>query len=187
MIPGNLARRYARALLELADTPAKRDRFDKDIEALGAAFDLPDELGSPLGRVLEAGRFPLAARKGVAQSICKRVGADPMVVKFIDYVVEQGRTSGISQMAMHYRDLADQQANRVRATVTSAQKLAPDAINKIKAALENSTGKTVVIETAVDPELIGGVMTQVGSYRLDRSVKHQLETLRANLKAGAAS
>lgn len=186
MIPGNLARRYARALLELADSPAKRDRFDKDIHALGDAFELPDELGTPLGRILEGGRFPLAARKGVARKVCQRVNVDPMVVKFVEYVVEQGRSSGIAQMARHYRDLADQQAGRVRATVTSAQSLSPDATNKIKAALEKSTGKQVVIETAVDEALIGGVVTQVGSYRLDRSVKHQLEALRADLKAGTA-
>ncbi len=186
MIPGNLAKRYARALLELADSPAKRDRFDKDIAAVGEAFESLDELGSPLGRVLETSRFPLAARKGVAEKICQRVGVDPMVVKFVDYVVEQGRSSGLAQIARFYRELCDEAAGRVRATITAAQALSPDATNKIKAALEKSTGKTVILETQVDAELIGGVVTQVGSYRLDRSVKHQLESLRANLKADNA-
>jgi len=187
MIPGNLAKRYARALLELADSPAKRDRFDQDISSLGEAFDSLDEMGTPLGRVLEAGRFPLEARKGIAKSVCQRVNCDPMVSRFVEYVVEQGRSSGLLQMARHYRDLADEAAGRLRATITSAQALPPEAAQKIKTALEKSTGKTIMLDTEVDPEIIGGVVTQVGSFCLDRSVKHQLESLRANLKASAAS
>ncbi len=71
----------------------------------------------------------------------------------------------------------------MRAVVTSATRLDAGAIAKIKAALEQSTGKTVVLDTDVDPELIGGVVTQVGSHRIDRSVKTQLFNLRESLRS----
>lgn len=183
MISGTLAKRYARALLQLASTPAQRDRFDKDIHALAAACKTQDDTETPLFAILDTTRYPLSERKKVVQAVGRKLGSDPMVIKFAEHVVEQGRASGFEQMAHHYRDLADRKAGRVRAVVTSATRLDAGAIAKIKAALEQSTGKTVVLDTDVDPELIGGVVTQVGSHRIDRSVKTQLFNLRESLRS----
>ena len=185
MIPGNLAKRYARALLELADSPMKRDRFEKDLNSLAATSHVPDETGTPLALTLDAGRYPLSQRRALGAAICKRLMADPTVTKFLDLVVERGRASGLPQIAMQYAELADAQAGRVRATVTAATPVGPGALAQVKTALEGATGKKVLLEQEVDPELIGGVVTQVGSYRLDRSVKTMLEQMRSGLKQGA--
>lgn len=185
MIPGTLAKRYARALLDLADTPAKRDKFEKDLDAIGKASEVEDDTNTPLAVTLEAGRYPLSQRRALGQAICKRLMVDATVARFVDLVVERGRASGLAQMATQYRDLADEQAGRLRATVTSATTLSPAAAGQIKAALEKNTGKSVLLDQAVDPDIIGGVVTQVGSYRLDRSVKTMLEQMRSGLKQGA--
>ena len=63
MIPGTLAKRYARALLDLADTPVKRDKFEKDLNAVGAASEVEDDTNTPLAVTLEAGRYPLSQRR----------------------------------------------------------------------------------------------------------------------------
>ena len=70
----------------------------------------------------------------------------------------------------------------MRASVRSAKPLPMDASSRIKGALEKATGKKIILETSVDPELIGGLVAQVGSYTLDRSVKNSLEKLRGSLK-----
>ena len=69
--------------------------------------------------------------------------------------------------------------------MTSATPLDAAAVGQVKSALEKSTGKQVILEQGVDPELIGGLVTQVGSFRLDRSVKTMLEQMRSTLKHGA--
>lgn len=181
MISGSLAKRYARALLDLASSPAQRDKFDTDLHALAAAMSLPDELGHPIHRTLATERFPLSQRQALATALCRRVGGDAMLTKFVSLLVERGRIVGIEEIARTYRVLADERAGRVRARVTSAQALAPDAVQRVKTALEQATGKTVLLDSAVDPELIGGLVTEVGSLRLDRSVKTQLSNLRATL------
>ena len=63
---------------------------------------------------------------------------------------------------------------RLRARVTSAEPLTPTAVDRVRRALEERTGKKVIVETAVDASLIGGVVAQVGDLVLDGSVRTQL-------------
>ena len=84
-------------------------------------------------------------------------------------------------IARAYRDLADAHTGRVRARVTSAEPLTAAAADRVRRALEERTGKKVIVETAVDPSLIGGVVAQVGDLVLDGSVRTQLADLRSKL------
>jgi F-type H+-transporting ATPase subunit delta len=177
---GSLAKRYARALIELASTPMQRDRYLKDLETLSAAVSISTDEG-PLGAFLDAGHLSLKKRLGISRAVCQRAGADATVTKFMDLLVERGRVAGLVLIARHFRDLADEASGRVRANVKSAQPLTPDATSKIKTALAKATGKQVILETEVDAALIGGIVTTVGSYTLDRSVRASLARLRTNL------
>ncbi len=183
MIPGALARRYARALIGLAKNPMQRDKFAKDLLALATATAQKDQAGTPVLSVLGADRFPLADRKKLAATFARRVGADPTVVKFIDVVIDNGRIDGLPDIARAYQRMADEVAGRVQAHITSASPLQLDAVAKIKNALQKATGKQVVTTQSVDPELIGGVAVKVGSYVLDGSVRATLAQLRQELRA----
>jgi F-type H+-transporting ATPase subunit delta len=181
MIPGSLARRYARALILLAETPMQRESFARAIADFAAAMDCSDGSGSTLGGVLDSQRYPLSERHNVLQAVCRRLGADPTVLSFLHYVLDRGRISGIEQIARFYLEMADELAGRLHATIRSPKPLPAEAMARIKAALERSTGKTCVLDTSIEPELIGGVVTQVGSLVFDGSVKTQLHNLRNTL------
>ena len=107
MIPGNLAKRYARAMLELADSPVKRDRFEKDLKSVAAASETRDDTNTPLAATLDAGRYPMSQRKALGAAVCKRLMVDPTVAKFVGLVIERGRATGLAQIARQYTDLAD--------------------------------------------------------------------------------
>jgi F-type H+-transporting ATPase subunit delta len=79
--------------------------------------------------------------------------------------------------------MADEAAGRLQAEVTSAAPLGPDAVAKLQTALAKATGKTIVLTTKVDPALIGGVVTKLGSYILDGSVRTALERMRHDLRS----
>lgn len=182
MIPGSLARRYARALLQLADTPIQREIFGRDIASFVRVAAV-NELGKPsLLTVLESGAYPVPERRAVLQKVLERMSLDATVGKFLLFVFDRGRISGASQIAHQYAEMSDALSGRVHAKLTSARPLPTDAVNKIKAALERATGKTILLESAVDPELIGGVVTQVGSVVYDGSLKTQLGNLRTSLR-----
>jgi F-type H+-transporting ATPase subunit delta len=187
MISGSLAKRYARALLQLATTPAIRDRYLQNLADFTAACKVHDP-SDPSGehdlvKVLAAGHHPLSSRRAILDMVLGRIGADSNVRKFLELVLERGRISGIEQIYLHYRDLADAAAGRIRATVKSATALDPGAQTRIKSALETATGKQVLLETEVDPQLIGGLVAHVGSFTLDRSVRTSLDKLRASLRS----
>ena len=183
MIPGALARRYARALIGLAKSPAQRDKFTKDLSSLTDVFRQIDSDNATILSVLAADRFPLAQRQSLAATFGRRLGVDPTVLKFIDVVIENGRIAGLPDIARAYQRMSDDVAGRVQAHITSAAPLGMDAVAKIKSALEQATGKQVVTTQSVDPELIGGVAVKVGSFVLDGSVRATLAQLRKELRA----
>jgi len=182
MIPGSLARRYARALFGLANSAPQRDKFAKDMDGIADLLGQKDVQGTSLLVILSTDRFPSEQRGKLLDSLCRRVGADPMVVKFLQYTLERGRIEGTVAIARSFRRMVDDAAGRVNAEITSAAPLAPDAVAKIKGALEKATGKQVIATTAVDPELIGGVVAKVGSFVIDGSVRASLSSLRTALR-----
>ena len=182
MIPGSLARRYARALFGLAQNPTQRDKFAKDMDAFAELTRQKDVQGTPLGVILATERFPASQRGKLLETLARRIGADPMVVKFLQYTLQRGRIEGAVDIARALRRMVDEAAGRINAEITSATALAPDALSKIKNALAQATGKEVVPTTAVDPALIGGVVTKVGSFVIDGSVRASLFALRSSLK-----
>ena len=181
MMPGSLARRYARALLGLATSPQQRDRFAADLAAADELMDEEDEAGTPVLTVLTTERHPLSKRQAILSALLQRIDVDPTVGKFLTLVLERGRLAGIGEINRAYRRFADDAAGRVHASITSAQPLPSDAVQRLTQALERATGKTVITETDVDPELIGGVVTRVDSYVLDGSVRAALHNLRRTL------
>lgn len=182
MIPGSLARRYARALIALAPNPGARDKYAKDLAALAELTQSEDEAQTPVLEVLDSRRFPHAQRKKLLAALASRVDADPQVLKFLDYVMTRGRMDGLPDIARAYSRMADEAAGRMQAEIVSAAPLSPDAVSGIKNAIERATGKQVVMQTRVDPELIGGVVAKVGSYVLDGSLKSALARMRTTLK-----
>ncbi len=187
MISGSLAKRYARALLGLAQSPTQRDKYLQNLEDFTKAckiHDPNDPSGeSDLIKVLAAGHHTLIKRRAILHAVLRRVGADANVSKFLELVLERGRISGVEQIYLHFRDLADHAAGRIRARVQTASALDPATTNRIKGALEKATGKAVILESEVDPELIGGLVAHVGSYTLDRSVRTSLDRLRSSLRS----
>lgn len=183
MIPATLARRYARALLQLADTPMQREIFGRDLAAFVRTASTTTEGDANLLTVLDFGVHPQAERRKLLDAILARLNLDATVVKFLQLVFERGRIAGAPQMSSAFADMADQLAGRQKATVTSARPLASDSLAKLKASLEKVTGKTIIVDTKVDPTLLGGVVAQVGTYVFDGSLKSQLERMRTALRS----
>lgn len=182
MIPGSLARRYARALLGLATTPMARDKYAKDIAALATLTKSVDETGASVLTVLSTRRYSIADRKKLLESLGRRVMADAMVIKFLGHAIEKDRISGLPEIARAYVRMADEAAGRLQAEVTSAAPLLPDAVTRLQQALAKATGKTIVLTTKVDPALLGGVVTKLGSYVLDGSLRTALGRMRDDLR-----
>jgi len=83
-----------------------------------------------------------------------------------------------------YSILADELSGVVRPIITSALPLDDARVAEIKASLEKSTGKKVILTVEIDSSLIGGVVTKIGDKVLDGSVKTQLTRIEHILQKG---
>ncbi len=174
---GSVARRYARALFQIGVDQASFETLGKQLDALAELYT-----GSPdLRQTLESPVFKPSEKRAIVEKLLPRVASSRLVHNFGLLLLERGRIAMLPAIARAFRELSDAHAGRVRATVTSAEPLGAEALARVQRALEKRTGKRVLVETAVDAKLIGGVVARVGDLVLDGSLRTQLEIMREKL------
>jgi len=179
-----LAKRYAKALLTLG-------REDGNYEQYGQELDQFVTLWEETPEFADAASNPLYAkenRKVICQAVLEKLELSPVFKSLLDLMLEKmlekNRLAIIPDVRTFYQKLLDEMANISRAEVKSATPLSDEALASIKNSLEKTTGKTIIVETEVDPELIGGVMARVGDLVLDGSVRTQLTSIKETLMKG---
>jgi F-type H+-transporting ATPase subunit delta len=177
--PDAIARRYARALLELAESAGIVDQ-------IGAALVTVDGLlADPrVARVLGA---PLARerKEEVLRSLVEAIDAPPLLRDFLRLLVERDRLDHAPAIRTSYETFVDQRRNRTRAAVRTATPLPEEAVNEIVRVFGNVTGKQVLPEVRVEPELIAGVVVEIEGRVYDGSVRTQLGKLRQQMAAAS--
>ena len=182
MIDSSVARRYARALLSLGLEEGRFEQYGEELEAVLSAMKESRELGFMLAN---PGYSP-RQRQAAVDAAASALRLTPLTVNFLRLLVDRQRIVDLPQISRAYRAMVDQQAGRIRATVTSARPLTEDEIARLREAISTMTGRTVLLESKTDPTLIGGVVAQVGATQLDGSVRTQLERMRDQLKNAPA-
>jgi F-type H+-transporting ATPase subunit delta len=178
MIPGSIARRYAKALFSLAVEMGRIEPWSDSLLALGRAIDGSAELQD----VLRNPAYTREVRAAVVGKLTVSLQLDAEPAALLQLLGDRNRLGGLSAIVAAFRELADVELNRVRAKVTSAVPLDDAAIAAIAARLSAATQKQVLVERAIDPAILGGVVAQVGSVVYDGSIRTQLEDLRTTLK-----
>ena len=175
-----VARRYAQALAEEARSGGSLDTVDGDVDAIASALDGSRELRTALGSPV----VPRGKKEAVLTSLfSERVS--PLTMRFLDLLLRNEREESIPSIVRGYQALRDEERGIVTATVRSAKPLSPDETERVKAALEARSGKTVRMKLSVEPELIGGLVVRLGDTVYDRSVRHQLAELKEQMVASA--
>lgn len=171
------ATRYARALLDVAIQESDPGRIERDLSQMVETMTQHEELR----RVLASPSVPQAARVDLVRALADRSGLDKPLAKLLVMLAERGRLELLPVVLDVYRERLLAHSHIVRAAVTSAQPLAPEKIESLAESLRGLTGKTVQLATGVDPSLIGGVVTRIGSTVYDGSVRTQLQKMRQQL------
>lgn len=174
MIVGSLARRYARALLEIGIAQGNFEALGRELDDLAATYagsrDLAEALTNPI--------FARAKRRAVLEAILAKSGVSIPVKNFALLLFEGERIPHLPAIARELRLMVDDKAGRVQAQITSATPLSLDQSQKIQAALERLSGKKLVIDQHEDPALLGGVVAKIGDVVVDGSLRTQLEQMR---------
>jgi F-type H+-transporting ATPase subunit delta len=174
----SIARRYARALLEIAADTNAVDEIGGQLQGLAQAMQQSPELRG----LLSNPAFSREARQRSFDAIASALQLIPALANLVRLLIDRERAAQLDQVARIYRDLSDERAGRARAQVRAATALSPDQVREIETVLSKAVSRTVTAEAKVEPELLGGAVAQVGSFLFDGSIKGQLRELRRELK-----
>jgi F-type H+-transporting ATPase subunit delta len=107
--------------------------------------------------------------------------ADELVRNFLMLTAEKGRIADIEEIAREFERLVARDERRLEVELTTAYELSDDEAKHIVQQIEQASGRKVEATRTVDPDLIGGLVLQAGSLRVDASVRGRLEGLRREL------
>ena len=173
-------KRYAGALLALADDKGQVDKVAKDIAALASTIEGSEELSLALSN-------PLLPRNQVASAldlIVTKTGAGDVVKNFVGLVAKNGRAKELSSMAIAFSEELAARRGEVLAEVISARELSTSQVNALTDALSKEMGSKVQIEPKIDASILGGLIVRVGSKMIDSSLKSKLQKLKLSLSKG---
>ncbi len=164
-----VARRYARALLDLAGT--KADAILDEMETLSSFLDGQPEILA----ALSSPALSRVQRTSLVTALTKAIPAlSTTVVNLLRLLTDRNRLDAVTAISRQFRDLVDVRLGRVRGHLVSATKLSAEQVAAITTSLEAMTKQKVLLDTREDKALLGGVVAQVGSTVYDGSLKSQL-------------
>jgi F-type H+-transporting ATPase subunit delta len=168
------ARRYAEAAFDVARNSGSLDDWEEQLAAVAAILADP-----ALNRAFTS---PVVPRQRKEEMI---LGAFPemeaRVRNFLVLLVRQDRLNLLPDILTTFRALLNEHRGIQVVEVTTSEPLEPAERDQVAARLAQHLGSEVVIETRVDPEIIGGLVARVGDKVLDGSVRGRLDRLRAAL------
>ena len=174
------ATRYARALLDVAiKENADLDRIERELDSLVELFKEYPALAQALLNPI----VPVPRKRAAAAALTALAELTPMVSKLVALLADRDRLVLVPDLLAAYRERLQTHRNIIRADITTTTPMPPERATAIEASLARATGRTVALTTSVDPSIIGGVVTRIGSTVYDGSVARQLEKIRARLNA----
>lgn len=180
MINNTIAKRYAKALVQLGSEAGLVDRFREELAVVDRLFVGNGELRS----VFANPAFTAGQKKEIMQGLIEKVTCSELVANFLLLLVDKNRVAFLDQIVQTYEKLADEQSGMIRPIISTAFPLDDSQVASIQSALEKKTGKKVLPQVSVDKSLLGGVVTQIGDTAFDSSVKTQLKRIQDILQKG---
>jgi F-type H+-transporting ATPase subunit delta len=166
---------YATALFEAA---RERNRLepvrDELAQIVAAEAEVPE-----LRELLRNPQLDPRARAGALEDVLS--GGEELLRNFLLVLADKGRTGSLEEIAREFERLNAEREGVVHAELTTAVELSDEEAQTLLQRIEQASGRKVEATRSVDPDLIGGIVLQVGSHRLDASVRGRLERLRREL------
>jgi F-type H+-transporting ATPase subunit delta len=168
-------RTYAQALFDAAKENGRLEPVHEELTDFAAAVADVEELRAVL-------RNPQVEPRQKARILEQLLGeAEEILRNFLMLAAEKGRIADVDEIAREFDRLMAREERRLDVELTTAYELSDDEAQQIVKQIEDASGRKVDATRSVDPDLIGGLVLQAGSLRVDASVRGRLERLRREL------
>ena len=178
MSQGVIARRYAKALINLAE---------KDLEITGNSLaEIADVYSNSteLSEVLSDTKISSQIKQDVLKNILKKIKVSKLVDTFIHYLLAKRRIVLLPNIERAFNLFLQEKLGRIEAGITVAQEISEVTVGKLEKAISRYSGKEVTVNITIDPAIIGGIVTRIGSVVIDGSIHTQLNQIRQSIIRG---
>ncbi len=172
-----VARRYASALVDVVLERGEARQVQDELLAWEKMF----QANPTLPEVFRNPTIALDKKWAVLHKLIERSQPRPTTVNFLKVLLQNQRLTELGEINLKFAELLDLRAGMVAATVTTAQSVPENTQQELQAKLLTVTGKKVRINFITDPELIGGLVTRIGSTVYDGSVRNHLQLIKAKM------
>ena len=175
-----IARRYAKALVNLAEKGNDLDNAGKNLTAITEVYKENSELRQVLSDTKVASRVKLE----ILKDVLNKIKPSKLVDTFSRYLLAKRRIDILPDIERAFNLLLQEKLGRIEANVTAAYELPKEAVKKLVNAISGYSGKEVKVNVAIDPSIIGGMVTRIGSTVIDGSIKTHLNKIRQSIIRG---
>lgn len=173
-----LAKRYAKALFELAIDNRTQEKVFNDLRSLDEIFGKEKEthefLVSPMISPVQ--------KEAVLKQVLENKNVSKEVIEVLLLLARNERLNVFGDLVHAFQNEIDASNGVIRGSVRSASVLAPEDRQRIEKTVETYLKKKVIMTYVVDPTVIGGLVAQVGSYTFDDSISTHLTRMNEELK-----
>lgn len=177
MAIGGIAKRYAKALFEVAKEHGIVEEVEHDLYSVWALLQSEKDLLKLLSHPM----IPMSVKVKLLHRYLEG-GIGELVMKFTELLLRRGRIGQIGQIVPIFRELADEWRGVLHVEVKSAIELTDEELERIREWASRLWKKRIIIHARVDEDIIGGVTIKVGDKLLDLSIKGALDGITSYLK-----
>jgi F-type H+-transporting ATPase subunit delta len=175
-----IARRYAKALVNLAENEKDLDNTGKHLTAISEIY----KENSELRQVLSDTKVSSGVKLGILKEVIKKIKASKLVDTFSRYLLAKRRIDFLPDIERAFNLLLQEKLGRIEAKVTTASELPKETLKKLVDAISDYTGKEVEVNVTIDTSIIGGIVTRIGSTVIDGSIQTHLNQIRQSIIRG---
>ncbi|MGB7201158.1 MAG: ATP synthase F1 subunit delta [Pyrinomonadaceae bacterium] len=175
-----IARRYGTALADVVLKSGETDTVKEELKAFGSMIDGNADLES----VFSNPAIAHASKENLLGELIKKTKPAKTTANFLRVLLQNSRLTELGEISERFESVLAERSGVVSAEIVSARELPATARKEFEKNLASLTGKTVRVNYAVDANIIGGVVTRIGSTVYDGSVRTKLENLREQLVNG---
>lgn len=177
----SVARRYARALLEVAIQQGRAETVARDISTVAATLAGHDGLRT----TLTSPTVPVSSKRRIVSALWSR-SVDPLIARLLELLTSADRLAEFSAVAAAFDDAWKAHRGIVPVEVVSATALAKPQTEALAEAVRRVTGKNVALHLSVDPHLLGGLLLRMDGKVYDGTVRSRMRALRSRLVLGTS-
>ncbi len=177
VLGGSLARRYARAIIEIAKEEGLVEKFAEELASVDGIFHESKENL----RALSNDFFDLTSRLAAMKEITEKVQLHPLLANFLLVLVQKERIGFPADVAREYQRMSDDLLGIARVTVTGPKTPDTALLERVEKILKEKIHKKIIATGEASPEIIGGLLLKVDHKIYDGSLRNELRKLKTSM------